>query len=168
MPAILIGFGIIACIHDAFRDPEYLPLDDHELNGFGLFSFISGTGSMTFANIPGVPPDVSEVLVNDAELVKALCSGCYIGILIDQCSYSNECTDHRRILFGGPDGRELGGGRIDESYRIDGNDVYLTTEVVKPSPAASMDSLLPIAVATTRATKINLSKGLRGRPPERN
>nr|GMD63645.1 PRA1 family protein B3-like [Ipomoea batatas]GMD66348.1 PRA1 family protein B3-like [Ipomoea batatas]GMD68549.1 PRA1 family protein B3-like [Ipomoea batatas] len=60
MPAILIGFGIIACIHDAFRDPEYLPLDDHELNGFGLFSFISGTGSMTFASIPGVPPDVSE------------------------------------------------------------------------------------------------------------
>lgn len=58
--ATLIGFGIV-CIHGAFRDPEDLFLDDQELNGFGLFAFISGAGSASSANVPGVPPIVSQV-----------------------------------------------------------------------------------------------------------
>nr|GMD63502.1 PRA1 family protein B3-like [Ipomoea batatas] len=50
MATIPIRFDI-ACIHGAFRDPEYLLL-----SGFGLFSFISGTGSTASACIPGVLP----------------------------------------------------------------------------------------------------------------
>ncbi|CDP09255.1 unnamed protein product [Coffea canephora] len=44
MSASLIGAGIV-CVHGAFRDPEDLFLDDHELPGSGLFSLISGAAS---------------------------------------------------------------------------------------------------------------------------
>nr|GMC89274.1 uncharacterized protein LOC109162732 [Ipomoea batatas] len=54
MAAISIRFNI-SCIHGAFMDPEYLLL-----SGFGLSSFISGTGSTAFACSPGVLPNVSQ------------------------------------------------------------------------------------------------------------
>lgn len=58
MSATLIGLGIVS-VHGAFRDPEDLFLDDQELTGSGLFSYIK-----TAASSAGVDAAVQSVVVS--------------------------------------------------------------------------------------------------------
>lgn len=58
MSSVLIGFGIV-CVHGAFRDPEDLFLDDQDLAGSGLFSFLGGAASS--AAVSAGPSLVSHV-----------------------------------------------------------------------------------------------------------
>ncbi|KAI5679771.1 hypothetical protein M9H77_00998 [Catharanthus roseus] len=51
MSATIIGLGIVS-VHGAFRDPEDLFLDDQELPGSGLFSFINNATSSAAASMP--------------------------------------------------------------------------------------------------------------------
>lgn len=58
MSATLIGLGIVS-VHGAFRDPEDLFIDDQDLPGSGLLSYIK-----TAASSPAVNADVPSVVVS--------------------------------------------------------------------------------------------------------
>ncbi|KAG8371532.1 hypothetical protein BUALT_Bualt13G0097700 [Buddleja alternifolia] len=62
MSASLIGVGMV-CVHGAFRDPEDLFLDDQDLAGNGLFSFVGGGSipSSALAAAAAAPGLVSHV-----------------------------------------------------------------------------------------------------------